>query len=161
MPSRGDRPIGGGHAAASCRVGHEIESRRPASGPRRSGPSLLATFGRHRPDRPATLRSGKTFEDLGASPNPDPPQRCRHGSPRRAPQGLPALRPGVWTVYVCPTRKSADSEPPGFQQAQISGRSRGYRASKLGRATHSRRWDRRAGPSVAAPDSSTPHQEEP
>src|SRR5437016_294329 len=40
----------------------------PQSGPRRPGPGLLATSGRHRPGRPATLGDDQDLEDLGAPP---------------------------------------------------------------------------------------------
>ncbi|SCG48174.1 hypothetical protein GA0070613_1661 [Micromonospora inositola] len=49
-----------------------IRSRRPASGPRRPGSGLLATFGRHRPGRPATLRNDQTMKTSGLRPEPRP-----------------------------------------------------------------------------------------
>lgn len=65
----------------------------------------------------------------GSAPNPDPPQRCRRGSPRRAPQGLPASPDGAKVVRPvgrstlspsgeagrsgdCPTRRSAHNWLP-------------------------------------------------
>ncbi|MEV1289972.1 hypothetical protein, partial [Micromonospora sp. NPDC049679] len=42
-------------------------SRGPARGPRRPGPGLLATSGRHRPGRPATLTEHKTLKTLGSA----------------------------------------------------------------------------------------------
>ncbi|MFE9694604.1 hypothetical protein, partial [Micromonospora sp. NPDC005806] len=44
----------------------------PQPGPRRPGPGLLATFGRHRPGRPATLWDYQTMKTSGLRPEPRP-----------------------------------------------------------------------------------------
>ncbi len=71
--------------------------------------------------RPATLGSCRIGRPRGSAPNPALLRDRRGGSPCRAPQGLPASPDGAlsgrahhlvpvrggWTVYDCPTRRSA------------------------------------------------------
>ncbi|MDO3701423.1 hypothetical protein Q3W71_06975 [Micromonospora sp. C28SCA-DRY-2] len=71
LPNAAEASLFGGCHQATTRPSRQIGARigsivpasiksGPQSGPRRPGPGLLATSGRHRPGRPATLGDDKT-----------------------------------------------------------------------------------------------------
>ena len=83
----------------------------------------------------------------GSAPNPGPPQRCRRGSPRRAPQGLPASPDGLrlpdeeiplpaWCV-LAPKHGGMPSVPGPIPQARGSNRCKDRRCH-AGRPRHER-----------------------
>ena len=110
--------------ANNCRIGLLLKDQGgPQSGPRRPGPGLLATSGRHRPGPAGHASESQDRKTSGLRPEPRPSSEIRpritspgttratslpgrgQGRSGRALHLVPVW--GGWPVYDCPTRRSA------------------------------------------------------